>query len=110
ADRAGAFAVSVAASFDAHVLGVGFAYDPVIPGAVLGGIPPEFIESQRREAGGHARKALAEFEQAAKRSGVSYETMTANDSVAGAADRLSRLARRFDLAIVGQSEPGQTAA
>ena len=46
-DPAGDFAISVAKTFEAHVLGVAFVYDPVIPGSVMGGIPPEFIESQR---------------------------------------------------------------
>ena len=110
ADTAGAYAISIAEAFDAHALGVAFAYDPVIPGSVMGGIPPEFIESQRREASGFAQKTLAQFEQAAKRSGISYETMAANDSIAGAADRVTRLARRFDLAVVGQAEPDRLAA
>ncbi|MDI3468636.1 MAG: hypothetical protein OJF62_000699 [Pseudolabrys sp.] len=108
-DKAGPYAISIAEAFEAHVLGVGFVYDPVIPGAVMGGIPPEFIESQRREADAFARKALTQFEQAAKRAAVSYETLTANDSIGGATDRITRLARRFDLAVVGQAEPDRTA-
>lgn len=110
ADTAGAYAISVAEAFGAHVLGVAIVYDPVIPGSVMGGIPPEFIESQRRESEGFARKALAQFDQTAKRAGISYETMTANDSVAGAADRITRLARRFDIAVIGQAEPDRMAS
>lgn len=49
-DPAGDFAISVADAFEAHLLGVAFSYDPIIPGTVMGGIPPEFIESQRRES------------------------------------------------------------
>lgn len=108
-DKAGPYAISIAEAFEAHVLGVGFVYDPVIPGSVMGGIPPEFIESQRREADAFARKTLTQFEQAAKRAGVSYEILTANDSIGGAADRITRLARRFDLAVVGQAEPDRMA-
>ena len=73
-DPAGDFAISVADAFEAHVLGVAFVYDPVIPGSVMGGIPPEFIESQRAESEKTARAAVARFEQAAKRAGISYET------------------------------------
>ena len=98
------FAISVADAFEAHVLGVAFVYDPVIPGSVMGGIPPEFIESQRRESEKKVQQAIARFEQVAKRVGVAYETRTLNASIAGAADRLGHLARRFDLAIVGQPE------
>jgi len=103
-DPASDFAISVADAFEAHVLGVAFVYDPVIPGSVMGGIPPEFIESQRRESEKKVQQAIARFEQVAKRVGVAYETRTLNASIAGAADRLGHLARRFDLAIVGQPE------
>jgi len=100
----------VADAFEAHVLGVAFVYDPVIPGSVMGGIPPEFIESQRRESENKVQQAIARFEQVAKRVGVAYETRTLNASIAGAADRLGHLARRFDLAIVGQPERERAAA
>jgi nucleotide-binding universal stress UspA family protein len=109
-DPASDFAISVADAFEAHVLGVAFVYDPVIPGSVMGGIPPEFIESQRRESEKKVQQAIARFEQAAKRVGVAYETRTLNASIAGAADRLGHLARRFDLAIVGQPERERAAA
>jgi nucleotide-binding universal stress UspA family protein len=103
-DPAGDFAISVANAFEAHLLGVALVYEPVIPGSVMGGIPPEFIEAQRRESEKKAHDAIARFEQGVKRAGVSYETRAVNASVAGAADQLGQLARRFDLAIVGQPE------
>jgi nucleotide-binding universal stress UspA family protein len=108
-DPAGDFAISVANTFDAHVLGVAFVYDPIIPGAVMGGIPPQFIESQRIDSEKAARTAVARFEQAAKRAGVSYESLNVSASISGAAERLGRLARRFDLAIVGQPEREKSA-
>ena len=108
-DPAGNFAISVANTFGAHLLGVALVYDPVIPGSVMGGIPPEFIESQRRESEKNANDAIARFEQLAKRAGISYEARSLNASVSGAADRLGRLARRFDLAIVGQPERNNAA-
>jgi nucleotide-binding universal stress UspA family protein len=103
-DPAGDFAVSVAESFAAHVLGVAFAYDPIIPGTVMGGIPPEFIESQRSESEQKARTAIARFEKAASAAGVSAESRMLTASVSGAADQLGRLGRRFDLVVVGQPE------
>jgi nucleotide-binding universal stress UspA family protein len=109
-DPAGDFAISVADAFEAHLLGVAFVYDPIIPGTVMGGIPPEFIESQRRESEKMARAATARFEQAAKRAGISYEVRSVNASIGGAAERLGHLARRFDLAIVGQPERDRAAA
>lgn len=101
-DPAGTFAVSVAAAFGAHTLGVAFGYEPVIPGSVMGGIPPEFIESQRSESESKARNAIARFEASAKRAGISYETRIVNGTISGAADELGRLARRFDVVVVGQ--------
>jgi hypothetical protein len=46
-DPAGDYAISLANTFESHVLGVAFSFEPIIPGMVMGGIPPEFIESQR---------------------------------------------------------------
>jgi nucleotide-binding universal stress UspA family protein len=101
-DQAGEFAVSVAEEFDAHLLGVAVSYEPVIPGTVMGGIPPEIIESQRSESDKKARAAIGRFEQAAKRTGISAETRIISASIAGAADQIGRIGRRFDLVIVGQ--------
>jgi nucleotide-binding universal stress UspA family protein len=103
-DAAGDFAVSVAEIFEAHVLGVAFAFEPIIPGTVMGGIPPELIETQRVESEKKARASIARFEKAAAAAGVSAETRILTASVSGAADQLGRLSRRFDLAVVGQPE------
>jgi nucleotide-binding universal stress UspA family protein len=108
-DPSGDFAISVADAFRAHVLGVAFSYEPVIPGTVMGGIPPEFIESQRTESDQKARAAIARFEETAQRVGVSAETRMVSASISDAADQLGRMARRFDLAVVGQPE-GERAA
>ena len=104
-DAAGAFAVSIAEEFDAHVLGMAFSYDPIVPGSVMGGVPAEFIESQRTESDKRARTAIARFEQLAKREDISFETLSLNASISGASDQLARMARRFDLVVVGQ--PGR---
>jgi nucleotide-binding universal stress UspA family protein len=103
-DPAGDFAISVAEAFKSHVLGVAFSYEPIIPGTVMGSIPAEFIESQRVESDKRARTAVARFEQAASRAGVSAESRTMSASISGAADLLGRLGRRFDLVVVGQPE------
>ena len=111
-DRAGDYAISLAASFDAHVLGVAVAYDPVIP-AVMGGIPPEFIDAQRTEADERARVAVARFEKAAKRAGVSAESLVIHASFSGRR-RLVRAGRRSPAGLLrrhldelGLGEKGQ---
>ena len=103
-DPAVDYAISLAGKFDAHVLGLAFAYEPIIPGAVMGGIPPEFIESQRAESDKKANAAIARFEAAAKQAGISAESRTISSSVSGASDLLGRLARRFDMVVVGQPD------
>ena len=90
--------------FEAHLLAVAVSYDPIIPGTVMGGIPPEIIEGQRRESDKKARTAMARFEQAAKRAGIPSETRVINESLQGAADTIGRIGRRFDLIIVGQPD------
>jgi len=103
-DPASEYAISVAEAFGAHLLGVAVSYEPVIPGTVMGGIPPEIIESQRAESDKKARVAVDRFEQAVKRAGISAETRTISASISGAADQIGRMGRRFDLVIVGQPE------
>jgi nucleotide-binding universal stress UspA family protein len=103
-DPAGEYAVSLGEVFEAHVLGIAVSYEPVIPGTVMGGIPPEIIESQRVESSTKARTAIARFELAAKRAGISAETRTISASISGAADQIGRIGRRFDLIVVGQPD------
>lgn len=109
-DPAGDYAISIADAFGAHVLGIAFSYDPVIPGMVMGGIPPAFIESQRIESDQTARAAIARFAETARRAGVSAESRLVSTSISGAADLLGHMARRFDLAVVGQPEADKATA
>ncbi len=103
-DPAGDFAISIAEAFEAHLLGVAFAYEPVIPGSVMGGISPGFIDAQRTESKKSARAAAARFDAATKREGVSAESRIISAGISDAADQLGQLARRFDLTVVGQPE------
>jgi nucleotide-binding universal stress UspA family protein len=101
----GAYAVSVAEAFNAHVAAIAFAHDPIVPATLMGGVPADFIESQRLEAEAAASAAIARFEEAARRAGVSAESRLLAASIAEASDQFGRIARRFDLAVVGQAEP-----
>jgi len=101
----GAYAVSIAEAFGAHVAAIAFAHDPVVPATLMGGVPADFIESQREEAEGAASVAIARFEEAARRAGVSAESRLLAATIAEASDQFGRMARRFDLAVVGQAEP-----
>ena len=104
------YAISLARLFDAHIAGIGFIYEPVIPGTVMGGIPTDLIEAQREENTRAAKVATDRFEAAASRAGLSAEVRLLDASVAGAADLFGRIARRFDLAVVGQARPQEGAS
>jgi nucleotide-binding universal stress UspA family protein len=102
---AGDYAVSVADAFAAHVTGIAFLFDPIVPVTGTGYIPAEVIETQLSDNQAAAKAAIDRFAAAASRAGVSAEPLTLSASAAGAGDQFGRIARRFDLAIVGQAEP-----
>jgi nucleotide-binding universal stress UspA family protein len=102
---AGDYAVSVASAFKAHLTGIAFVYDPVVPVSGTGYIPAEIIETQQADNETAAKAAIARFSAATKREGLSAEPLTMTASLAGAGDQFARIARRFDLAIVDQSRP-----
>lgn len=99
------FAVSVASTFDAHLAGVAFVYDPFVPMVDVAAIPADLIESQRIENENAAMAAISKFEEAARRSVVSAESGKLEAELLGASDLFGRIARRFDLSIVAQAEP-----
>jgi nucleotide-binding universal stress UspA family protein len=103
-DFAADYAASLAATFGAHLAGIAFVYEPVIPDGTLGGIPADLIELQREENSRAARTAVERFETAAKAAGVSSETRTLDASFGGAPALFGQIARRFDIAVVGQAQ------
>jgi nucleotide-binding universal stress UspA family protein len=109
-DPTGEVAVSLGEMFDAHVLGLAFAYEPAIPGAMMGSVPAEFIESQRAEAAGKANAAIARFDELARRAFISRDHRMLTATLSGASDQLGRIARSFDIVVVGQPERENTAA
>jgi len=102
---AGDYAVSAAAALQAHLTGVAFIYDPVVPVSGAGYIPAEVIESQEADNETAAKAAIKKFLLATDRAGISADPLTISASLAGAGDKFARMARRFDLAIVGQAQP-----
>ncbi len=103
-DFAADYAASVAATFGAHIAGIAFLYEPVIPDGSLGGVPIDLIELQREENSKAAKGAIGRFEAAAKKAGVSAETRILDATFGGAATLFARIARRFDIAVVGQAQ------
>jgi nucleotide-binding universal stress UspA family protein len=102
---AGDFAVSVASAVGAHLTGIAFVYDPIIPMATTGYVPPEVIETQQRDNEAAAKVAIDRFNAAAGRADITVESDKLPASFASAGEEFARIARRFDLAVVGQTQP-----
>jgi nucleotide-binding universal stress UspA family protein len=108
-DPAAEYAIAVAAALDAHLAGVAFAYEPIMPLTVMGGAPANFIDAQRRESEAAAQGALERFQAAASAAGRSAVAQVLSTSLSGAADTFGRMARRFDLSVLAQT-PREKAA
>ena len=104
-DVATDFAVSVAAMLDSHLTGIAFRYEPLVPLTDRYGFPAEVMESQRVENERAAKAAMAKFDDAARRAAVPAESRMLDGPVASAPDVFAKVARRFDLAVMGQPEP-----
>jgi nucleotide-binding universal stress UspA family protein len=102
---AGDFAVSIASAVGAHLTGIAFVYDPIIPMATTGYVPPEVIETQQRDNEAAAKVAIDRFNAAAGRAGITVESDKLPASFASAGEEFAGIARRFDLAVVGQAQP-----
>jgi nucleotide-binding universal stress UspA family protein len=104
-DHAAQFAVSISEAFEAHIAGIAFAFDPVITPTIMDGLSAAWVDTQRAENRAAAQKAIDRFESAVKREGLSAEHRIIETSLGGAASTFGRIARRFDLAVVGQMDP-----
>ena len=108
-DFAADYATSIAATFGAHVTGIAFLYEPVIPDGTLGGVPVDLIELQREENSKIARDAISRFEAGVKKAGVASETRQLDATFGGAATLFAQVARRFDISVVAQAQREQGA-
>jgi nucleotide-binding universal stress UspA family protein len=104
-DPAAQFAISIAAKFEAHITGIAFAYDPVITPEVMDGLSAGWVDAQRAENRAAAQQTVDRFDAVAKREVLSAEHRIIQASLGSAANLFGRIARRFDLAVVGQTDP-----
>ena len=102
-DRTAQFAISIAQAFDAHIAGIAFAYEPVIVPTVMDGLSAAWVDTQRSDNRAAAQAAIDRFEAVA--TGLRAEHRLIEASLGAAAGLFGRLARRFDLAVVGQTPP-----
>jgi len=108
-DYAGAFAVSLAAAFEAHVTAIAFAYEgEIMPDPSGQGARRFMREREENEEG--ARAAAAAFEKQAGDAGVAVAARVMTTTLSASYDLFGQIARRFDLAVVGQAEPEKEGA
>ena len=105
----GDYAVSVASALEAHIAGIAFVYEVIVPMGRMGYSPAEVIDALQYDNEVAAKAAIDRFAKATSRAGVSAESLTRSVNFASAGDQFGRIARRFDLAIVGQAEPEPSA-
>jgi nucleotide-binding universal stress UspA family protein len=95
------YALSVAETFGAHIVGTAFAY-PVMASGV--GLSVNFIRAQQAEAQERAESVVAAFDEATRRAGVSAETRRIEAGIGDVPTQFAHIARRFDLSVLGQFE------
>jgi hypothetical protein len=100
------FAVSVSRALQAHLTGIAIAHKLFVPGSVFPGVVAGLVQAQRAETEKAAHAAIAKFEEAVRRDGLSAESRLLDCDLSGVAQLFGRIARRFDVSIVAQPEAG----
>ena len=104
ASPASDFAISVAAAFNAHLTAITFLHNPVVPVSSVGHVPAEVVVAQQ-DYQAAIRAVRERFAAASARAGVTANPLTLSASLVGVGEQFGQIARRFDLAVVGQAEP-----
>ena len=76
-----------------------------MPGTIFDSVSANIVESQLAESRNQAKAAIAKFEEAARRAGISAESHMFQETLVGASQKFGLLGRRFDLSVVPQAEP-----
>ena len=96
------YAISVAATFDAHLAAIGFDYAPALPPMdTISALPSEILDAERQANRKAASDAIVRFEEAARLPAVSAESRLVEASFSGATKVLGTIARSVDLSVVG---------
>lgn len=101
-DRARDYALSLAEMFDAHLTGLAFAYEPIIPMmGPIDGLPASYIDEERAANEKSAQAAKSRFLQASN--AARSEAYSPNVTVSGAAHLFAKIGRNYDLCVVEQA-------
>jgi len=103
ANWASDYAISVAAAFNAHLMGSVFLYAVFVPTSRAGYVPPE-VELIERHDQAAICAARERFAAASTRAGIKADLLTLSASLISAGDQFGQIARRFDQAVVEQAE------
>jgi nucleotide-binding universal stress UspA family protein len=101
----GDYAISIASKLEAHITAIAIAFVPDIQRAGMAFLSVEKIEALQRDNEAATETIVEWFAAATASAGVSAEKRVLRANMSYAADHFGRIARRFDLAIVGQVEP-----
>jgi nucleotide-binding universal stress UspA family protein len=104
------FAISVTDLFNSHLCGVAFAHQPQFPAVGYNGIPAEYIDGLWAESRRRASTSIDAFKQATRSAGLVADVQQIEVQLGHAADTFAQIARRFDLSIMIQPEPGHAEA
>jgi len=102
-DRARDYALSLAEMFDAHLTGLAFAYEPMIP--MMGpieGLPASYIDEERAANEKAAQLAKLKFLQSSNV--IRCEAYSPNVTVSSAAHLFAKIGRNYDLCVVEQAD------
>lgn len=103
-DAAGAFAISTAKLFEAHLSAVAIAQEPPI-GTVSDFLSQGVIQNYRAKQKADAEAAERALQESARLAGVIYDTRILIDRIAEAAVEFGEIARSYDLSVVAQGQP-----
>lgn len=104
------FAISVTDLFNSHLCGVAFAHQPQFPAVGYNGIPAEYIDGLWAESRRRASASIDAFKQIAHSADLVADARQIEVQLGHAADTFAQIARRFDLSIMIQPEPGHAEA
>lgn len=98
-------ALDLAARQDAHLVGLYITLEFAAPAYLAAQMPSDILERQAAESKKAADKAVARFEEAARRAGVRSEARSARAYPDEVEDLLGLNGRYADLVVLGQHDP-----
>jgi len=104
--RSAKVAIDLARRNDAHLTGLSFAFQPIIPVYTMAApVPTDFIVAAHEHAIADAKAAAAKFEASAKASGVVFNARCLESMPGDGFEGAVRAFQLSDLVVVGQQDP-----